>query len=83
MSTTTPKAPGEVQDSSGFGNDDFDQGIMNAKFGYPILELWRLREPLTVAQLKERFGIALSQGWRYATQQLVDETPLQEMEKLF
>ncbi|TBU46666.1 hypothetical protein BD309DRAFT_857574 [Dichomitus squalens] len=82
MSTTDPKAPGEVQDPSGVGNDDFDQGLMS-KFGYPIIELWRLRTPITATQLKEHFGIASSQGWRYATRKLVEELPLHEMDKLF
>ena len=34
MLTTHPKIPGQVQDPSGVGNDDFDKGLKKSKFGY-------------------------------------------------
>ena len=38
MATTSPaKKPGEVNDSSGIGNDDFDAGLKGCKFSYPIV----------------------------------------------
>lgn len=83
MTTTTPKVPGEVNDPSGIGNDDFDQGLKQSKYGYPVTELYRLKKPLTTSELKTRFEIAIPQGWRYATKQLVQEMPLDCMEKVF
>ncbi|KAI1790411.1 hypothetical protein LXA43DRAFT_1016985 [Ganoderma leucocontextum] len=83
MSTTTPKVPGEVNDPTGIGNDDFDQGLKQSKYGYPVIELYRLKKPLTTSQLKERFEISTPQGWRYATRKLVEELPLAEMERMF
>ena len=83
MSTTTPKVPGEVNDPTGVGNDDFDQGLKESKFGYPVVELFRLKTPLTTSQLKQRFDIATPQGWRYATRKLVEELPIAEVERVF
>ena len=83
MSTTTPKVPGEVNDPAGVGNDDFDQGLKESKYGYPVTGLYKLKTPLTTSQLRERFDIATPQGWRYATRKLVEELPLAEMESMF
>ncbi|TFK83007.1 hypothetical protein K466DRAFT_529590 [Polyporus arcularius HHB13444] len=83
MFTATPKVPGEVNDPSGVGNDDFDQGLKQSKYGYPVTELYKLQKPLTTAELKERFDIAVPQGWRYATKKLVEEMRLEDMEKIF
>ncbi|KAI0827707.1 hypothetical protein BC628DRAFT_1317711 [Trametes gibbosa] len=83
METTTPRVPGEVNDPSGIGNDDFDNGLKQSKYGYPVTGLYKLREPVTTQQLKSRFDIAVPQGWRYATKNLVEGTKLEDMEKLF
>ncbi|KAI8978238.1 hypothetical protein BD414DRAFT_494999 [Trametes punicea] len=83
METTRPKVPGEVNDPSGIGNDDFDKGLKQSKYGYPVTGLYRLRKPLTTAELKNRFDIAVPQGWRYATRRLVEAVRLEDMEKLF
>ena len=37
--TTHLKNPGQVQDPSGAGNDDFDKDLKDSKFGYPVLGL--------------------------------------------
>ncbi|KAH9888399.1 hypothetical protein C8Q73DRAFT_710015 [Cubamyces lactineus] len=83
METSTPKVPGEVNDPSGIGNDDFDKGLKQSKYGYPVTGLFRLKRPLTTTQLKERFDIAVPQGWRYATRKLVEEVGLEAMERVF
>ena len=83
MTTTTPKVPGEVNDPTGVGNDDFDQGRKESKYGYPVTGLFRLKRPLTTAQLKDRFDIAVPQGWRYATRKLVEEVGPDAMERVF
>ena len=36
------KTPGQVQDPSGLGNDDFDKGLKESKYGFPILEMRQL-----------------------------------------
>lgn len=83
MTTTRPKTPGQVCDPSGIGNDDFDKGLKQSKYGYPVVELYRLPKPLTTTDLKQRFEMPIPQGWRYATRKLVEEMRLDQMEKVF
>lgn len=82
MVTSRPKIPGQVRDPSGVGNDDFDLGLKKAKFGYPVLGLYRLNDPLKPVAMK-KLGIIPPQGLVYAPKLLVDNVPLAEMEKLF
>lgn len=83
MTTTQPKRPGEVNDPSGFGNDDFDKGLKDSKFGYPVLGLYKLNPPIRSGDMKSKFDISPPQGYLYAPRKLVDDIPLHSMEKLF
>jgi len=38
METSKPKTPGQVQDPSGVGNDDFNNGLKESKYGYPVIQ---------------------------------------------
>src|SRR5215472_8373980 len=40
MITSKPREPGEINDPSGIGNDDFDKGLKESKFGYPVLGVY-------------------------------------------
>ncbi|KAI9854266.1 MAG: hypothetical protein M1813_001306 [Trichoglossum hirsutum] len=82
MTTTHPKVPGEVQDPSGVGNDDFDEGKKVSKFGYPVLHLHKLKEPISIGDMK-RYGLSAPQGYVYAPTQLVEDFPLGEMIEVF
>jgi hypothetical protein len=82
MITSRPKTPGQVCDPSGVGNDDFDHGLKKSKFGYPVLGLYRLSDPLKPDAMKE-FDLRPPQGLVYAPKSLVDNVFLAEMEKLF
>ena len=83
MSTTKPKVPGEVNDPSGVGNDDFDKGLKVSKYGYPVMELYKLKEPLSPTELNALFDMAVPKGWRYAPRQLVEQFRLEDMERIF
>jgi hypothetical protein len=83
MTTSTPKEPGQVNDPSGVGNDDFDNGLKESKFGYPVLSLHELKEPLTSDVMKSKYGVVAPQGYLYAPKTLVDDLPLEQMNKLF
>lgn len=48
------KAPGEVPEDGGLGNADFNAGKKVSKFGYEILALWKLEEPITLRQAISR-----------------------------
>jgi hypothetical protein len=49
------REPGEVNDPTGIGNDDFDKGLKLSKFGYPIHGVRRLLKPITSKIAKEVF----------------------------
>jgi hypothetical protein len=82
MLTSHPKTPGQVCDPSGVGNDDFDRGLTKSKFGYPVLGLYRLNNPLKPEAMM-KFDIKPPQGLVYAPKSLVDNVSLADMEKLF
>jgi hypothetical protein len=48
------KEPGHVPEDGGLGNDDFNAGNKLSKFGYEILSLWKLREPIPLKTAKEK-----------------------------
>ncbi|WEW56706.1 hypothetical protein PRK78_002154 [Emydomyces testavorans] len=42
------KIPGEVQEDGGIGNADFNAGKKISKYGYEILDLWKLKQPISL-----------------------------------
>ncbi|KAK6225839.1 hypothetical protein QIS74_01886 [Colletotrichum tabaci] len=66
------RTPGTVPtEPFGIGNDDFNAGRKQSKYGYPLLELYELIRPVTVAELKSRWGMGgAPMGWRYLTADL-------------
>ncbi|KAI1822968.1 hypothetical protein F4861DRAFT_540473 [Xylaria intraflava] len=49
----------------GIGNEDFNAGRKESKFGYPILELYELVKPVTLAEMKSKWGMSVPMGWCY------------------
>ncbi|KAH7166469.1 hypothetical protein EDB81DRAFT_878812 [Dactylonectria macrodidyma] len=50
----------------GIGNADFNAGLMSAKFGYPIIELYELVEPIPLDKMKKEWGMGgAPMGWSY------------------
>lgn len=66
------RTPGTVpSEPFGIGNDDFNAGRKESKYGYSILELYELMRPVTVAELKDQWGMGgAPMGWRYLTTDL-------------
>jgi hypothetical protein len=57
----------------GIGNDDFNNGLKKSKYGYPILELYELVQPVKLAEMKSRWGLGgAPMGWRYVGADLWD-----------
>ncbi|KIY47496.1 hypothetical protein FISHEDRAFT_14318, partial [Fistulina hepatica ATCC 64428] len=81
--TSRPKLPGQVRDPSGVGNDDFDAGKKVSTHGYPILGLWKLKNPLTPEAWYERFKIPMPEGHCYAPRILVECENIEDMEEIF
>ncbi|KAJ5894529.1 hypothetical protein N7495_006220 [Penicillium taxi] len=44
------KTPGKVPENGGIGNVDFNAGLKESKFGYEIIELWSLKNPISLQQ---------------------------------
>jgi hypothetical protein len=78
MTTSMAKEPGEVQDSKGIGNHDFDQGKKISKFGYPVLHLHCLKKPMTSEDM-EKYGLEVPRGPMYALKKMVEETELEQV----
>jgi hypothetical protein len=58
MATTgLAKKPGEINDSSSIGNDNFDAGLKGCKFGYPIIQLYQFADPLDHKILKGKYNL--------------------------
>ncbi|KAI8714962.1 hypothetical protein NCS52_01002800 [Fusarium sp. LHS14.1] len=59
--------PGSVPtEPLGIGNAEFNAGLKQSKFGYPILELYELVNPVTLSEMKTRWAMGgAPMGWRY------------------
>lgn len=59
--------PGSVPtEPFGIGNDDFNAGLKQSKYGYPLLELYELVKPVTLSEAKTRWAMGgAPMGWRY------------------
>ena len=50
----------------GIGNAEFNSGLKQSGYGYPLLELYELIRPVTLAEMKSQWGInGAPMGWRY------------------
>lgn len=77
------KSPGEVNDSSGMGNDDFDKGLKQSKFGYPILAARRLKVPITRDIAVKHHGFDFPPSHFDAPSWLLSSYPLDSMQRIF
>ena len=77
------KTPGQVQDPSGLGNDDFDKGLKESKYGFPILEMQQLSEPLPGPLMEKSIGISPPHRYAYATTKLLLHHPDKTMKQIF
>lgn len=69
---TIRRTPGEVPtEPFGIGNENFNNGLKKSKYGYPIMELYELVKPVTLKEMKDRWGIGgAPMGWRYVGAEL-------------
>lgn len=94
MAVITPNTrhePGFVPtEPFGIGNEDFNVGLKESKYGYPILELYELANPVTLNEMKTRWGMGgAPMGWQYVASDLwedrwgEDEERVEKVKKLF
>ncbi|KAJ7665107.1 hypothetical protein DFH06DRAFT_1390481 [Mycena polygramma] len=78
------KVPGEIADDvlEGIGNVNFNEGHRTSH-AYEIKHLYKLRLPLHITVLGQRYGISPPQRYAYAPTQLLEDVKLEEQEMLF
>jgi len=58
----------------GIGNEEFNTGLKQSKYGYPILELYELVRPVTLAEMKNQWKLGgAPMGWRYVSANLWED----------
>ncbi|KAJ7157135.1 hypothetical protein C8R46DRAFT_1293573 [Mycena filopes] len=81
------KAPGDIENEQGLGNADFnggrESGIGVASHAYEIIHLYKLKRPLHISVLSERYKISPPQRYAYTPRQLSDDVKLEDQEMLF
>jgi len=77
------KIPGQVQDPTGLGNDDFDKGLKKSKYAYPILGMQQLGKPLSGLIMEKTIGIPPPHQYEYATAELLSHYPNETMKQIF
>jgi len=77
------KQAGEIDDK-GTSNADFNAGRKNdMPFAYEILELYELRHPLPLADMKAKYNTTYPQRYCYTPQQILDDIVVEEQNRLF
>lgn len=67
-------APGSVPvEPFGIDNAEFNASAGKAEYGYPVLELYELVRPVTLAEMKSRWGLRAPMGWRYVREDLWED----------
>ncbi|KAK4236811.1 hypothetical protein C8A03DRAFT_35286 [Achaetomium macrosporum] len=68
------RTPGSVPtEPFGIGNDDFNAGRKESKYGYPIVELYELVKPVRLTEMKRSWGLGAPMGWRYVGSDLWED----------
>ncbi|KAK4228061.1 hypothetical protein QBC38DRAFT_498833 [Podospora fimiseda] len=66
--------PGDVPtEPFNIGNDDFNAGLKVSKYGYPVLEVHKLVKPVTLDEMKSKWGMGAPMGWRYVGRELWED----------
>jgi hypothetical protein len=51
------------------GNSEFNAGMKQSKYGYPIMQLHELVRPVTLGEMKMAWGMGSApMGWRYVNE---------------
>src|SRR5262249_31055281 len=75
--------PGQVQDPTGLGNDDFDAGLKKSKFGYPIYSIHYLPYPVSTSQLQAKYYITPPHSYRIMPAHLQTDLSFDSLPILF
>ncbi|PIG89843.1 hypothetical protein AARAC_005885 [Aspergillus arachidicola] len=77
------KVPGEVPEDGGIGNEDFNAGKKVSKYGYEILDLWKLREAISLKSAISRgFLKGAPQKYCWVPVALLESCPLHSQDHI-
>ncbi|KAJ5549683.1 hypothetical protein N7535_002380 [Penicillium sp. DV-2018c] len=77
------KIPGEVPEAGGIGNTDFNAGRKKSKYGYKIIKLWLLTQPISLKNaILEGFLKGPPQKYCWVPLSLLRRYPLDEQIQL-
>lgn len=79
------RVPGQVPEDGGIGNADFNAGKKDcAKYGYEILELWKLEPRISLQQAKAKGYLkGPPQKYCWLPQVVIEDLPLERQEHVF
>ncbi|CAG8385458.1 unnamed protein product [Penicillium salamii] len=78
------KRPGEVPEDGGIGNAEFNIGLKKSGYGYEILTLWKLKDPITLKQaIADGFLKGPPQKYCWVPLGFLEEFPLESLTHLF
>jgi hypothetical protein len=78
------KVPGQVPEDGGLGNEDFNAGKKLSKYGYEILELWKLVQPISLQQAKSRGYLkGAPQKYCWLPNAVLESCPLEKQVNIF
>ena len=72
--------PGDI-DEIGWGNTAFN-ARRSYRYGYEIMELYRLSDPISYAKFRTVCRGRATVGWQFARKQLILRAPIDEMERV-
>jgi hypothetical protein len=78
------KVPGQVPEDGGIGNEDFNAGKKVSKYGYEILELWKLVEPISLEHAKMKGYLnGPPQKYCWVSLAVIEDYPLDKQINVF
>jgi hypothetical protein len=79
----TCNPPSEEERVGNAASNAHDQHSDRYDFAYPVLSCHRLKEPITLAQMKDKYGIkGAPQGMVYVPQRTREEVGWEEQQKI-
>ncbi|KAG6872719.1 hypothetical protein C0995_007286 [Termitomyces sp. Mi166 len=78
------KSLGEIDGEDGLGNADFNTGLQGpSAYAYEIKELYQLREPIPLTEMKKKYGMTFPQRYVYVSDSMTQDIQFQNQTRLF
>ncbi|KAJ5872663.1 uncharacterized protein N7529_005016 [Penicillium soppii] len=78
------KRPGDVPEDGGIGNIEFNESLKLSGYGYEILSLWKINEPISLKKaIEEGFLKGPPQKYCWVCLEFLEKYPLDQLNQLF